>query len=1112
MKTNKVLASLIGITLSSYVAAEDIELYVNHNVETNEKSRVIIIFDTSGSMAWDVNDGDACYKRSGNRYYEVDCFESKDSYKRNEQCYKRTSYYNYEPTCSDSRLRVAQNAITQLVNDNDDIEFGLMRFNGTEGGYVLNGIGSSPDSIKSSINNLPASGGTPLAETLWEAYLYITGQSVYYGEQVSESNRDSSVEKKDTIGKECQQWGGNNCRKWKEVYSYTYISPFADSEAEAKRCDNSINIIYMTDGDPSPKYVYSRDWLGRYYPSLSSSSDNDSDESISAEHNNFFGRELTEQDYIGRELDENDVLHDNYLHQLAKIIHGTDDTVVDLYPSSPEINETGRLYTIGFGSGMSPEGQYLLKRAAELGGGKNLPASTPEELSKSLNQAVSDIRSENSTFTSPSFASNMVDQTRSGDAIYLAMFFPDKSTRWRGNLKKLKVSGSTIIDAKNNAALDDDGLINTDAATFWDEDKSADGNSVKDGGVNAMLSELAVEDIKKRQIFTDMGDFNYGSLSSQPSLKEIDENIPYFKVKVDELEDLIRWARGVDVDNKNSSSSVRNDIFGDPLHAKPVAIDYGNGDIRILIGTNAGFLHMFKDDNVNNKVEESWAFIPSALFNILKPLRGEDSGKKYGMDGPISVYSKNESLVSDDGDSGTGIIDARKKEKVWAFAGMRRGGRNYYGFNITDPDNPKLKWTIQGGEGKFTKLGQTWSKPQVAFIKAFGDKPVLVFGGGYDENKDASSGPDSVGNNVYIVDANAPNAPNTADDMNFWSLLDGGDFKGKHSIAADVTLLDSDYDGYIDRIYAADTGGNVWRIDMPSDDINEFSHHKVAELGGSVDRRFFYKPMVARTLFSKVTIKGGVTTRLDTPFDAIVIGSGKRTNPNDAETADQLFMIRDENTVTQLFSDKKPDVIKPDNLMVMNDDPFGKALNNVTGFIELEAKLGAEFKGWRYRLAAGEKSLAAATVIGGVAYFTSFTPASESSTKNQCSLSGGGGSLYAFHLHYGTKVYDDLKFATSTEVPDTPQLYFGSTCADSDGNGKCDDDSSKVPKSQFYLIGPGIKGDNAKNPLEPLEITGPGLKVVDDKIQLVKDEKLGFGFKTQQTYIYKREENDEIDD
>ena len=1045
-----IFALILGCTIALPVIAEDIELYVNRDIELDEKPRVLLIFDTSGSMAFSSKTGKDCGQYNNGGWV----------------------------VCNDSRLGVARNAMSDLITGNPDIDFGLMRYNGNDGGYILNGIGSPHTAVKTSIDNLPANGSTPLAETLWEAYLYITGQSVHYGEQVSESNRDTSVENKVNDRKQVEEcdWERKGrrwvwvCKNvWVDNFSYTYISPFADSVAEAKRCDNSVNIIYMTDGDPS--------------------NDNDSDSDISSEHKMHFDSYLNWS---------NDSYYSSYFHQLAKIIHGRED----LYPQTPDINEIGRLYTIGFGSGMTEQGQNLLKEAATLGGGKNIPATTPEKLTEALNQAVSDIRRENSTFTSPSFASNNVDQTRSRDAIYLAMFYPDLSTRWRGNLKKLKVSGNTIIDAKNNAALDDDGLINTDAATFWDKDKAADGNSVKSGGVNAMFSDLAVDDIDDRQIFTDMGDFNYGSLSSQPSLKEIDENIPYFKVKVNELEDLISWARGTDVDNENSSSLVRNDIFGDPLHSKPIAIDYGNNDIRILIGTNAGFLHMFKDDDVNNRVEESWAFIPSALFNILKPLRNKESGKKYGMDGPISVYSKNESLVSDDGDSvNDGIVDASQGDEVWAFAGMRRGGSNYYGFNITAPDSPELKWVIQGGKGEFAQLGQTWSKPQVAFIKAFGDKPVLVFGGGYDDNKDTSSGEDSVGNNVYIVDATTG--------TKLWSLLDNNLFEGKHSIAADVTLLDSDYDGYIDRIYAADTGGNIWRVDMPSDKKEAFNHHKLAELGGSVDRRFFYKPMVARTLFSKVTIKGGVTTRLDTPFDAVVIGSGKRTNPNDAETADQLFMVRDENTVTQLFSDKIPDVIKPDNLMVMNDDPFAKVLSNVDGFIELEAKLG-EFKGWRYGLAAGEKSLAAATVIGGVAYFTSFTPASESSTKNQCSLSGGGGSLYAFHLHYGTKVYDDLKFATSTEVPDTPQLYFGSTCADSDGNGKCDDDSSKAPKSQFYLIGPGIKGDNAKNPLQPLEITGPGLNVVNNKIQLVNDKALGFGFKTRQTYIYKREENDEV--
>jgi type IV pilus assembly protein PilY1 len=218
--------------------------------------------------------------------------------------------------------------------------------------------------------------------------------------------------------------------------------------------------------------------------------------------------------------------------------------------------------------------------------------------------------------------------------------------------------------------------------------------------------------------------------------------------------------------------------------------------------------------------------------------------------------------------------------------------------------------------------------------------------------------------------------------------------------------------------------------------------------------------------------------------------------------------------LTRSFKINAPAAIKPSDLMIMNDDPFGNTLDDIDGFNLVEAEL-AKKKGWRYELAKGEKSLAAATVVGGVAYFTSFTPASDAVVENQCSLSGGGGALYAFHLHYGTKVYDQLKFATSYDVPDTPQLYFGATnsCTDSNGDGKCDDNPEEdvIEESQFFLIGPGIKGEQAENPLKPVEITGPGLKVVDGTIKLVNDkEPIGFGFKTQQTYIYKREENDEI--
>ena len=108
-------------------------------------------------------------------------------------------------------------------------------------------------------------------------------------------------------------------------------------------------------------------------------------------------------------------------------------------------------------------------------------------------------------------------------------------------------------------------------------------------------------------------------------------------------------------------------------------------------------------------------------------------------------------------------------------------------------------------------------------------------------------------------------------------------------------------------------------------------------------------------------------------------------------------------------------------------------------------------------------------------------------------------------------MYDSLKFTTSNDVPDTPQLYFGvgDSCVDGNSDGYCDDNTDEKVKeqSQFLTIGPGIKGE--QNPLKVQEIQGPGLVIEDGKIKLVSDAvPIGFGFKTQQTFIYKQERND----
>ncbi|TMS80194.1 hypothetical protein, partial [Pseudoalteromonas sp. S981] len=75
----------------------------------------------------------------------------------------------------------------------------------------------------------------------------------------------------------------------------------------------------------------------------------------------------------------------------------------------------------------------------------------------------------------------------------------------------------------------------------------------------------------------------------------------------------------------------------------------------------------------------------------------------------------------------------------------------------------------------------------------------------------------------------------------------------------------------------------------------------------------FYRPNIARTFYSKVTetrYNGNlIKERRDTPFDAIVIGSGNRSKPTDSSVTDYLFMIRDIHTKTQSFVNDIPDPI-----------------------------------------------------------------------------------------------------------------------------------------------------------------------------------------------------------
>ncbi|WP_105255272.1 pilus assembly protein [Pseudoalteromonas sp. T1lg75] len=969
-------------------------------------------------------------------------------------------------TTEEQKIEVARETIRSTLGATQEADFALMLYNlnypaenDRDGGRIVAGFGGGDENIVDIVRSIEAQTATPLCETLFEAYNYFAGNPVLFGDDDTDCN---SATDRNSAFDDCEilDYTGNSPSYDSSIVTdvdgtQTYITPFT----YRGDCPSNISIIYITDGLPVR------------------------DEAANEAIARLDGMTLTSDEFGDLVVDE------SYLPALAHWMHKNDiNTNVGGIQSAT-------LYTVGFGDG-APEA--ILEKAAQAGGGRYYFADDGESLEDAIQETLNTILATSTSFTAPSVASNNFDRTQTSDSVYYAMFLPTEGARWAGNLKKLKVSQGNVVDKNGAPALDTNGNIksgNGIATTFWSA--APDGGDVRAGGANYVLSQLSAGN---RNVYSNFVDYGVSLTIPEASLTASNVNKFYgseevaagkLGVPATEITDLINWARGFDVDdddNDEQTNDTRQDIMGDPLHFRPVALTYPNDEIKILMGTNAGFLHLFSDKS--NTLTEQWSFIPEELLGNLTTLRDNTTGEKvYGMDSTATVHFID--------NNNNGIVD-EGTDTVWAIMGMRRGGSSYYALDLSNSNAPRLLWKLDPTSPGFEELGQTWSQPVVTYLKGYtydyvdaqGNRwqkpePILVFGAGYDTGKDTGFEEDSVGRGVYMVKAR--------DGSLVASFVPSGgtvDFAGRHGIVGELAMLDSNYDGLTDRMYASDTGGNVWRFDMPSADTSTWSVFKFAELSNaeiaSEQRRFYYGPAVARTSYTQVTETtiGGqpVINRQESRFEAVLVGSGNRSHPLETVESNYLYMLRDENVRTQTFdgaSNPVPAAIKPMHLNDVSSLPFEGLESGTPEFTQQEVTMSS-YDGWMYKLSDTEKSLAQPAVLFGVAYFTSFTP----STKNdlaQCVLDGGNGLLYAFNLHYASTVYNSLTIDLGNKVPPSPTF---------------------VVEEEFYCLNCGTGsgeeyggGENGEGLLkligidenDPSKTTQPGFRTIQNYIYRLED-------------------------
>lgn len=733
-------------------------------------------------------------------------------------------------------------------------------------------------------------------------------------------------------------------------------------------CGNASNIVFLTDGEPN-----------------------------SLSYNNYTYRNSI-TNMTGATCDRSDDGKD-CSEKLAGFLSSVDQ-VEDITPSQV------KTHTIAFALENTGARQFL-ENVAEKGKGLAFTADSTEGLVDAFKSSIqTDI--EQSMMVTPSVPLSQSNRLNSSNELFLAMFQPEQTQFWHGNLKKYYIQDGKIIDRNGANAVDTNGQFIDSVSSAW---SMFDGNELALGGAaqamdmpRAVYSNILEKNLwtKKNQIETTNNKITKPllGLSEFASDAQLTNHIDWL------------YKGTVDIDTNDDKVLDRTiNRYGDPLHSKPVIVNYADKSL-LFMGDNEGYLHAINPDD--NSGKEEWSFIPRQLLKNTAELvknksLGTVSSRMYGLDGDITVYHQDRNK--------NGKID--NGEFAYLYVGMRRGGKNYYAIDISDSERAQLMFTITGDKATaeeitgglswdsvhyYEGLGQTWSKPVIGHIKWRGGKKlVMIFGGGYDaatqDNAALEAGePDTIGRNIFIADA--------VSGQMLWNAKDNAiDYRGAdftnlltNSFASDISAGDLTGSETIEHIYATDTAGQLFRFDITQEQVKSDTQilgAKIADIKGAGvagNRRFFNRPDVS---FVKL---GGKTMAL------IAIGSGYRAHPLEQAITDRFYVFYDKKVVSKGIPEQ---IITEANMydvtekITVEDPSTGLTKERYAGIFDI---LNDETRnnGWYLRLGSGEKVLADASTINYRVFFTTYSPQND---PNSCSVSVGLNKLYSVSVLDGKPVF-----------------------------------------------------------------------------------------------------------
>lgn len=1007
------LKSVLGMTaliLHCNAYAEDVDLFAGITPPNSGLPNVLLVLDNSANWSSSISVGDCFYKENG--VVAGTPVGPKASNPGKEQGTKmaieKCALYN----------AIDALPVDPVTADSDgakfNVAFMLLNESPNNGAYPRKAFvpltAANKAVLKLAIKNLTIGGdkgsNADFAKALHEAYLYFKQLTPYQG---------TAGAKWDTAA----------------VSAGKYVSPSANS------CGKN-HVIFIANGAPE-------------------NSENNSAKTLLSN----LGGNVTQIAYPTSEV--KNTHQANWADEYARFLKGADVSSKD---DTQGITVHGIAVTGASSDGLYPN---FIHAIANQGGGDYFAASDVDKLTVAILDTFAQIQSVNSVFASASLPISVSTQGTYLNQVFIGMFRPDGKAkpRWAGNLKQYKFIADTtsgqfklfLGDADGKAAIStaNTGFLKPCARSFWTPDTTDSYWSFLPQGTCTTLNDLAVADLNQSNSpdgdIVEKGAAGYRLRSGglTPATRNIKTcngcsagaSLPAMNASNSGLAaDLAAWITGADntaTPEKTGQTAVnmRPSVHGDVVHSRPVAVDYGGGTgVVVFYGSNDGTLRAINGNQGDTDGNELWSFVAPEHYSKFERLRSNSpqlyypgtptvtaTRKDYFFDGPVTAYK--------DGNN------------VWVYAAMRRGGSAVYAFDVsagTNLTDPRLKWKADSTTTGMSNIGQTWSAPKL--IKAAGyatagagtEKPMIIMGGGYDPCEDGTVASDlntctgtPKGSNIYVLDADTGTVLKT--------------LNTDRSVAGDITVV-TNSSGLAQYAYAADTGGNVYRINI-SGAPSTWTKNKIASLGcdtescpgGVANRKFLFAP--------EVVVASG--------FNAVLLGSGDREHPlsTDSVTSsvnNSFFMIKDDRSAS-------PDIISIDDGVLLAIDANTSELTAAQ-----QAELAAAGnKGWYLQYGTAgtlhdkEQVVTSAVVVFGVVTFSTHTPTVASSTS--CGSNLGTARVYNINFLDASpaKGADRFQVIDGGGLPPSPVSGIVTVCT---SDGVCSD----VP----FLIG--------GNPDSPVEV------------------------------------------